>query len=221
MHTDHSGAILLGMAANNTKKRMSKSTTKAAPAKIDGRTREGRAAKAQAAASGAAPVKAAVRRGRPKAAEVPADVTVVETTHVVATKTAGRKRGPRVVTTEHRQAMQTGRSESRIAKSYLEALAESRPGRGRARNPERMRERLIAIGSELRDADPLARVHLIQEQKELRAHLTRLDGRASLESLEREFAAIAVSYSRRHGITREAWLEAGVPAKVLKQAGVV
>jgi hypothetical protein len=50
-----------------------------------------------------------------------------------------------------------------------------------------------------------------------------LDGmqeKVDLTELEQEFVKAALGYSERRGISYAAWREAGVPASVLKQAGV-
>jgi hypothetical protein len=41
-----------------------------------------------------------------------------------------------------------------------------------------------------------------------------------LSALEREFAKVAQAYSQRKGISYAAWRELGVPADVLKRAGI-
>ena len=44
-----------------------------------------------------------------------------------------KKRGPKVVTKEHKAAMAAGRAESRAVSNYLEAMAANKPRRGRKR----------------------------------------------------------------------------------------
>jgi hypothetical protein len=41
-----------------------------------------------------------------------------------------------------------------------------------------------------------------------------------LSALERDFVAVANAYGNRQGITYQVWRETGVPAAVLKKAGI-
>ena len=45
-------------------------------------------------------------------------------------------------------------------------------------------------------------------------------GDTDIGELEAGFVAVAKSYSERKGLTYAAWREAGVDARVLKQAGI-
>ena len=45
-------------------------------------------------------------------------------------------------------------------------------------------------------------------------------GDTDIGELEAGFVAVAKSYSERKGLTYSAWREAGVDARVLKQAGI-
>jgi uncharacterized protein YicC (UPF0701 family) len=131
-----------------------------------------------------------------------------------------KKRGPKVVTKEHKAAMAAGRAESRAVSNYLEAMAANKPRRGRKRTPESIKNRLETIEAELEEADMLSRVNLVQERMNLLEELGSLEDKIDLAEFEAEFIAVAANYSERRGITYAAWREIGVPADVLKRAGV-
>jgi hypothetical protein len=69
-------------------------------------------------------------------------------------------------------------------------------------------------------ADALTRVHLFQQQLDLEMELGRLEETADISELEAAFITNAKSYSDRKGVTKAAWRAAGVPASVLKAAGI-
>src|SRR5918994_5836283 len=73
-----------------------------------------------------------------------------------------RKRTP--MSDEHKAALAEGRDQGRAVRRYLEALEANKPRRGRKRSPESVKKRLAAIESDIATADPLRRVHLVQER---------------------------------------------------------
>ena len=83
-----------------------------------------------------------------------------------------------------------------------------------------MKKRLDSVEQALATADPLKRLHLIQERLDLQSALETNDAKVDLDSLEKEFIAAAAPYSARKGISYSAWRELGVTAPVLKKAGV-
>ena len=126
----------------------------------------------------------------------------------------------RDLSSEHKAAMATGRSESAVVKRYLEALDTNKPKRGRRRTAESIDKRLAAIDGALADADPLQRLNLLQERKDLTDERETLDATVDLSSIESEFVKVAASYGSRKGITYATWREVGVSAETLKKAGV-
>jgi uncharacterized protein YicC (UPF0701 family) len=122
---------------------------------------------------------------------------------------------------EHKAALAAGRTQGRAVKAYLEALIEHRPRRGRKRTAETVKRRLDAIERELLgDVEPLTRLHLVQERMDLTEELTRFQTSIDTGRLEQEFISVAADYSARKGISYSAWREAGVPAEVLRRAGI-
>lgn len=120
----------------------------------------------------------------------------------------------------HKAALAVGREQGRAIRAYLEALESSAPKRGRKRTPESIDKRIAAIDEQLAAADPLRRVSLVQERLDLASERETLTESVDLSALEAGFIAAAKDYSERKGISRAAWREVGVPASVLKAAGV-
>jgi uncharacterized protein YicC (UPF0701 family) len=124
------------------------------------------------------------------------------------------------MTTAHKRALAEGRELGRAVRKYLDALDQNRPRRGRKRTTESIKRRLDAISKQLADASPLQRLQLVQERMDLKSELDQLGAKVDLSSLERDFAKVARDYSERKGISYAAWRELGVPADVLKRAGI-
>lgn len=116
--------------------------------------------------------------------------------------------------------MSDGRAEARIVRRYLEAIRASRPRRGRKRTEESIRARLEAIERELATADSLEHLLLVQERINLQKELAAKTANDDIAALEAEFVKIAASYSRRNRVSFDAWRAVGVPAPVLKAAGI-
>ncbi len=126
----------------------------------------------------------------------------------------------RQMSDEHKAANAKARSENRAVSTYLEGLESNRPRPGRRRTAESIQKRMEAISEALESATPIRRVQLIQERIDLERALTAPAEIVDISELEDEFVSVAVSYSGRKGITYAAWREVGVPAAVLKRAGI-
>ncbi|MBK9180008.1 MAG: hypothetical protein IPM45_10660 [Acidimicrobiales bacterium] len=134
--------------------------------------------------------------------------------------TATKTRRPPSMTDEHKEALARGRAEGRAVRNYLKALEDHRPKRGRKRTPDSIKKRLAGIESQLSGADPLKRLQLVQERQDLTEELAGMAETVDLTELEDAFAAAAKGYGERKGISYAAWREVGVPAAVLKRAGI-
>ena len=126
----------------------------------------------------------------------------------------------RAVTPEHKAAMSQGRTETRIVRHYLEALAGVKQGGGRRRSKDTLEKKLTAVEAELATADPVSRLHLVQQRLDLAKALEAADQTIDMEQLESDFVSVAASYSDRKGISYQAWREVGVDARVLRTAGI-
>ena len=124
------------------------------------------------------------------------------------------------MTDEHKAALAQGRELGRAVRDYLEALEQNKPKRGRKRTADSVKKRLGAINSALPDASAIKKVELIQERRDLEVELATMGTKVDLSAVEKGFVKAAKQYSERKGITYATWREAGVPADVLKKAGV-
>ena len=139
----------------------------------------------------------------------------------MAKKAAAPKKRQRTMSDEHKAALAEGREQGRVVRRYLEALESHRPKRGRKRTPESITKRLAAIDDQLATADPLHRLHLVQERLDLEGELAASGGDgADLDELEASFTEVAAAYGERKGLTYEAWRSIGVAPRVLKAAGI-
>ena len=105
-------------------------------------------------------------------------------------------------------------------RQYLEALESTKPRRGRKRTPDSIRRRLGTIDSALPGADPLARLHLVEEKQRLEAELAHSGDTVDIAALEKAFIKVARIYGERKGISYSAWRTVGVSAPVLQQAKI-
>lgn len=124
------------------------------------------------------------------------------------------------MTPQHKAALAKGREEGLAVRRYLEALESAKPRRGRRRTPDSITKRLASIDAELATADPLTRLHLIQQKKDLSEELGKNGETEDLGTLEKQFVKVARTYGDRKGISYGTWRTAGVPAATLQKAGV-
>jgi hypothetical protein len=120
---------------------------------------------------------------------------------------------------EHKDALAQGRLEARSIKAYLRALESRRPGRPVTK--ESLDKRLDRVNTKLgSEADPLKRIDLLQSKLDLESSLANTKEGANLDELAAAFVTHARSYSTRKGISYTAWRQFGVPAEVLRKAGI-
>ena len=124
------------------------------------------------------------------------------------------------MTNEHKAALAAGRAEGLAVRRYLEALESNKPRRGRRPNASNIDEQLKLIEEKLATADPLKRLHLLQQRKTLQARSNVADETVDLSELESAFISSAAEYGKRKGIGYATWREIGVSADVLRRAGV-
>ena len=120
---------------------------------------------------------------------------------------------------EHKEALAEGRRQSRAIKSYLSAVASRRPGR--PTTTESLTDRLGKVKAKIAASDdPLETVELIQSRLDIEQALSDFDGQKDFDVLEADFVEHVAAYSKRKGISYTAWREYGVPANVLRSAGI-
>jgi hypothetical protein len=131
------------------------------------------------------------------------------------------KRGPKSpLTDQHKAALAQGRNEGRTVRAYLEALRGNKPKRGRKRTSDSINKQLKSIDEQLKTADPVNELRLVQKRRDLNTELEGMGSNVDLKSIEDAFVKVAASYSERQGISWASWREVGVPASVLTRAGL-
>lgn len=126
----------------------------------------------------------------------------------------------REMTQEHKDALAEGRRQGKAVRTYLEALEQHKPKRGRKRTPESIRKQLDKVNASIDNADAVKKLQLIQDRMDLEEELERTENKPDLGALENEFVSAAKPYSERKKISYAAWRELGVEASVLKRAGI-
>lgn len=131
------------------------------------------------------------------------------------------------LTQEHKDALAKGRQQSHSVRRYLEALemgAKPKNGTDPQAKRDELESRLARIAEDIETtSNPVTRVKLIQDRLEVERELsavTEVAEMPDIEALEEEFKAVVPEYAERKGITYRAFREVGVPAKVLREAGL-
>jgi hypothetical protein len=131
-----------------------------------------------------------------------------------------RSPGGSGMTKAHKEALATGRNESRIVRRYLEALAANKPKRGRRRTVSSVERRLAVVEEAIESADRITMLKLSQERLDLLNELEAMSADDGMKELEEDFVGIAAKYGSRQGISYAAWREVGVQPEVLRRAGI-
>jgi len=127
----------------------------------------------------------------------------------------------RAVTADQKQAMQRGRRDAAAVDAYLKALRIPKR-RGRPISIDDLRARRARALADADTGEGIARLKSLQAAADLEARIEAASDRAEIDidALAEGFVAVAARYSAQHGISYSTWREAGVPAAVLKQAGI-
>lgn len=120
------------------------------------------------------------------------------------------------MTEEHKAALAQGREQGRAVRAYLEALEANKPKRGRKPSPENIAAKRAQVEEELGSATGIRRLELLQ----LKRDLETVEPQTDMSELEARFIEVAAAYGKRKGIAYATWREFGVPASVLKEAGI-
>ena len=105
------------------------------------------------------------------------------------------------------------RAAAEAVRHYLDALRAGSHVTTRHPSRRATQRRLAEIEVELATAPPMRQLRLLQERHDLA-------DRAKAQAQEDAFVEVARTYSRRHGISHDTWREMGVPAAVLRRAGI-
>lgn len=147
---------------------------------------------------------------------------VKKTTKAVAKRTPRAPQQPASgMSPAQKKAMQQGRAEATAVKLYLTAIASSARRRGRQFTPEELQVRIDAVNEEIAAAPAATRVFLVQKRIDLEHRLDAAQTvEVDIEPLQEEFVRVAAEFGVRKGISYDAFREVGVPAAVLRDAGV-
>lgn len=140
---------------------------------------------------------------------------------MAVSKKSASKPKKRTVTAEHKEAMAKGRRAATAVGAYIEALDTARPQRRRRLTPEQIESQLadarVAVGNESGTKKLAAAQHVVDlERRLVEATVPGLD----LAALEADFVEWAPYYAQSKGISYAAFRATGVPAAVLKRAGI-
>jgi hypothetical protein len=140
---------------------------------------------------------------------------------MAATKKPAKTSRKRTVSAAHKEAMANGRKASAAVGAYLDALESVRPRRGRQLSVEQIEQRLadarVAVESETGVRKLAAAQHVIDlERRLVETALPETD----LAALEADFVEWAPVFAENKGISYAAFRATGVPAAVLKRAGI-
>ena len=206
---------VIGMAA---KKAPAKKT---AAKKSPGRPRKAAAKKAVAKKSPGRPRKAAAKKAVAK--KSPGRPRKAAAKKAVAKKSPGRPRkAVSGMSAAHKAALAEGRRETTAIKSYLEAIQSGAAGDGTRRpSAATLEKRLAGIQANIkREGNLIKRVELQQQRLDVQAALKKASAAPDVDALEAGFVKYAAKYSARKQLSKKAWRASGVPASVVKAAGI-
>ena len=134
---------------------------------------------------------------------------------------ASKARRKTQMSDDHKAALAVGRTEGRVVRRYLDALEANKPKRGRKRTAESVKKNLTEVNQSLKAAAGSGRLELIQRRRDLEVELAGMQaGGVDISALEKAFVKVGKSYSGRKSISYAAFREFGVPADILKRAGI-
>lgn len=142
------------------------------------------------------------------------------TTKKVARK-ALQRGAHRTLSAKHKRALAEGRAMSATVDRYLAAVTTPKR-RGRKVSMATLEQRLVNARARFKAAAGVEKVLAAQEIRDLQAKIAQQQStsRVDVRSLEASFVKIAKKFGENRGIAYGAWRDAGVPAPVLKRAGV-
>jgi hypothetical protein len=140
---------------------------------------------------------------------------------MAATKKTSSKPKQRTVSAAHKEAMANGRKASAAVGAYLEALDAARPRRGRQLTVEQIEQRLADARAAVESETGVKRLAAAQHAIDLERRLVETAlPQTDLAALEADFVEWAPVFAASKGISYQAFRATGVPAAVLKRAGI-
>ena len=138
-----------------------------------------------------------------------------------AKKAARKAPASRRLSASHKRALAEGRTMSATVDRYLSAVNTPKR-RGRKVSKAALQQRLVDARAKAKSATGVDRVLAAQEVRDLQTRIAAVDASSGgdVKSLEAAFVKIAKRFGENRGIGYGAWRDAGVPAPVLKRAGI-
>jgi hypothetical protein len=136
--------------------------------------------------------------------------------------TPTKRSGARRLSASHKRALAEGRTMSATVDRYLSAVNTPKR-RGRKVSKASLQQRLTDARARAKASTGVDKVLAAQEVRDLKSRIASLDasgGGSDLKSLEAAFVKIAKQFGENRGIGYGAWRDAGVPAPILKKAGI-
>jgi hypothetical protein len=136
-------------------------------------------------------------------------------------KKAVKRPAQRKLSASHKQALAEGRTMSATVDRYLSAVNTPKR-RGRKVSKAALVERLAEARTRAKSATGVDKVLAAQDVRDLQTRIANMNTASGndIKSLEAAFVKIAKRFGENRGIGYGAWRDAGVPAVVLKKAGV-
>jgi hypothetical protein len=135
------------------------------------------------------------------------------------TKTKGA--APRKMSTAHKQALAEGRAASKVVDRYVVAINAPKR-RGRKVSRATLETRLVEARARSKTATGVEKVFATQAVRDLQEKIAKANAGngADLKALESDFVRVAKKFSTSRSVSYGAWRDSGVPADVLKRAGI-
>ena len=141
-------------------------------------------------------------------------------------KTTKRTRKPaqsstRTMSPADKRALAEGRAVSATVDRYLSAVNTPKR-RGRKVSKAVLESRLAAAQAKAKTMSGIEKLVAAQEVRDLRTRIAAMNSArgSDIAMLEAAFVKVAKQFSENRGITYASWRDAGVPAAVLKKAGI-
>ena len=136
-------------------------------------------------------------------------------------KKAVKRPGERKLSAAHKRALAEGRTMSATVDRYLSAVNTPKR-RGRKVSKAALEQRLVEARAKAKSATGVEKVLAAQDVRDLQSRISNMSvaSGGDIKSLEAAFVKIAKRFGENRGIGYGAWRDAGVPAVVLKKAGV-
>lgn len=139
-------------------------------------------------------------------------------THTSTRGAAGTRPKAKTPRSPRKPAQLSPRAQHAAVGAYLKTLEVDR--RTRRRSPERIAQLLDDVTARIPGADVVERLELVQRRIDLENEAAALDSEPDVDELETSFVAAAGPFGDRKGISYAAWREVGVPAALLRRAGI-